>query len=94
MRFLKIAFVSLALAYAGCAGTARTLDWFFSEPEEGIASPAENVGSAAGGLLPQPWGDVVLSSIILLQNGWLGGRKIQKKIKEARANGEAPSPAP
>lgn len=74
--------ITLMLVWVLTAYGCAALDAFFT-PQDGH-SMAESIAqpiAAAGG----PWGEVALAGVMLLQNMYLGGRKLQQIQK--RRNG-------
>jgi len=84
-RYLIILYFVATTTFAGCAATNRIAEeWFNPEnnPEQNGKSKGEEAAEVASGFLPQPWGDLVLSTVLLGQNGFLGAKKLKERKKK------------
>lgn len=96
MKTLRIIFCVAAVSVAGCAGLTKTLDAVFDPAQNTEAdgtpsskSKAQEGAEIVDGFLPDPWGEIVLSTILLAQNAYLGTRTVQKRRAAKKAATEA-----
>jgi len=75
-RWLVAGALIVSLSVSGCA----LLDSIFTPRPNGNKSPAQKVVEPYAGLLG-PYGEAIMAALLLAQNLYLGGRKIQKRIK-------------
>lgn len=66
--------VAISVTIAGCALAERAFT-----SKGGEDSPAVAAAKGVRSVLPDPWGEVVLASIIALQNLWLARQKLKAR---------------
>lgn len=79
MKYIKIIFVCTALALSGCALADYLL---IPDPVTGVV-PARAMVEAARPALPAPWGEALLGAVILIQNSYLGGKRLRNRMKKS-----------
>lgn len=86
---LAAVLVVVVALVAGCAA----LDRLFTPNAETGTSPVQDVGTsianATDGSIAGPYSEIALSALLLVQNGYLLVRKLQKKIATSKTEDEA-----
>jgi hypothetical protein len=87
-RLIWFGLVVVLVVIVGCAG----LDHWAGVDSQGNdlpgPSPAEQGGEAVApfidGIFGPPWGQIVLSALLVLQNGYIVFRRVQNRIKNGK----------
>jgi hypothetical protein len=79
MKYVDALFLASFLYLGGCAAADK---YFTPDPVTG-KSPSQATAEAAQPLLPAPYGEIGLASVIALQNAYLGYRKATSEKKPA-----------